>query len=94
MAQRRRVRAGQEADGSAQVGDIRVLARVLALRFAKAYDHFDRLGFLVGAGFSQSEVAEMLNMNPTSVRTGLHRIRKASGQTKKGSRKVNRTKKD
>jgi DNA-directed RNA polymerase specialized sigma24 family protein len=48
----------------------------LALQTARAVPEGDRIAFLVGAGFGQAEVAEMLHLNPTTVRTALHRFRK------------------
>lgn len=58
------------------VGDIRVLARVFALRFARGIKtNQEKVGYLIGAGFSQGEVAAMLHMNSTTVRTTLFNVR-------------------
>ncbi len=57
--------------------DLRVLAKVFALRFVRSIEQSqDKVAFLVGAGFSQAEVADMLLMNPTTVRTNLFNARK------------------
>lgn len=64
------------AEASAPLSDLRLLARALALHAIRAESPEDRVAFLVGAGFSQAETATMLHMNPISVRTKLHRLRK------------------
>ncbi len=76
MARRSQRRAQESNEGSAGVSDTRVLARVLALQAVCSSPAEDKVRFLVGAGFSQAETATMLHMNPVSVRTALHRLRK------------------
>lgn len=67
-------------DAAPPVSDTRVLARVLALRFTRRDEYKDRMAFLIGAGFSRAEIASMLNITSTSVRTALHRMRKRAGK--------------
>lgn len=57
--------------------DVRVLARVLALRFVRASPPREKVSFLKGAGFSQAEIADMLGIDPVTVRVHVHNARKA-----------------
>jgi hypothetical protein len=82
VARKRRLRskgAEDASEGSGEVSDLRVLARVLALQTAWSIPADERVVFLVGAGFGQAEAAAMLHMNPISVRTALHRHRNRRG---------------
>lgn len=64
------------ASERAAPSDLRVLARVLALQAIANAKPDEKLAFLLGAGFRQAEVAEMLGLNPISIRTAMHRRRK------------------
>lgn len=71
-----RAEPDEAVEGRPESGDLRLLARVFALRFVRGVmNSQQKVAFLVGSGFSQAEVAGMLLMNPTTVRTALHKIR-------------------
>ena len=70
------------------LNELRRITKLLALMATKDHDQMDQVVTLNKVGFTSKEIAEVLNINPSTVRTTLHRKRKSPGGTKKtGTRK-------
>jgi hypothetical protein len=68
-------------EGNGEESDVRLLARVLALRFVRAWAFREKVVFLKGAGFSVREIALMLNAGAPTIRAELHHSRKKKKRT-------------
>ena len=65
------------------LNELRRITKLLAITATKDHDQMDQVVTLNKVGFTSKEIAEVLDINPSTVRTTLHRKRKSSGGTKK-----------
>jgi hypothetical protein len=71
---------------TAQVGDLRVIARLLGLLLANGRPMGEQAGTLGAIGFGASEIAELRGSTPATVRQQTYMWRKARAALRKSTR--------
>lgn len=64
--------AGQSEGGTPQ---LERLTRLLALLVVKGESQAEKIQLLSGAGFANTEIADLLGLTPNAVNVALHRLR-------------------
>ena len=71
-----RRQASKDAPNDDLAGAVRRLANVAALLLVKGEPQPEKIRALSAAGYSNAEIADMLNVTPNTVAVALHRLRK------------------
>jgi len=75
-------RAASTDPNDGVIAELRKMNRLLAAYTTRGMPRGEAIAFLAAAGFAPSQIAEVLRVNPITVRTALHRARRtASGAT-------------
>ncbi len=77
MAARKKANSSAGADdANATPKQLEKLTRLLALLVVKGESQGEKIKMLAGAGFANTEIAQLLGITPNVVNVTLHRLRK------------------
>jgi hypothetical protein len=88
MRAKARSEGSDEAPVSSEIAAFKRIGNLLGLLVVKGEKQEKQIETLSGAGFSNSEIAQLLNTSPAVVGQTLYVIRKAAGRTKRRAPKA------